>query len=151
MTGNGTSGNAGSIDVPAAGGVVFRIRSGTPEVLLIYRKGVWDLPKGKKEEGEGYAMAAAREVAEETGSDLPLIVGSLPETYHDYSMDDVAYSKHTRWYAMISRSNHFSPQLDEQIEKVCWIGLDRAEKLVGFDNLRLVLADLRRLLGSEQK
>jgi 8-oxo-dGTP pyrophosphatase MutT (NUDIX family) len=146
VTGNGTSGNAGRVEVPAAGGVVFRIRSGTPEVLLIYRKGVWDLPKGKKEDGEGYAMAAAREVAEETGSELPVIVGSLLETYHEYSMDEVDYIKNTRWYAMISRSNHFSPQLDEQIEKVCWIGLDKAEKLVGYDNLRQVLADLRRLV-----
>jgi 8-oxo-dGTP pyrophosphatase MutT (NUDIX family) len=146
VTENGTSGNAGRVEVPAAGGVVFRIRSGMPEVLLIYRKGVWDLPKGKKEDGEGYAMAAAREVAEETGSELPVIVRSLLETYHEYSMDEVDYIKNTRWYAMISRSNHFSPQLDEQIEKVCWIALDKAEKLVGFDNLRQVLADLRRLV-----
>lgn len=148
MTTDSTSGSAGPLEVPAAGGAVFRMRSGEPEVLLIYRKGVWDLPKGKKEEGESYAMAAVREVAEETGSEPPMIVGALLVTSHDYTMDEVEYSKHTRWYAMISRSNHFSPQIDEQIEKVCWIGLGKAEKLVGFDNLRLVLADLRRLLRS---
>ncbi|MFU8859859.1 MAG: NUDIX hydrolase [Cyclonatronaceae bacterium] len=148
MTSNGTTGSAGPVEVPAAGGAVFRMRAGEPEVLLIYRKGVWDLPKGKKEEGESYPMAAVREVAEETGSEPPMIVGNLLVTYHDYVMNEVEYSKHTRWYAMISRSNHFSPQLNEQIEKVCWIGIGNAEKLVGYDNLRLVLADLRRLLKS---
>ena len=37
------------------------------EILLIYRNGVWDLPKGKIEFGESYEDAALREVAEETG------------------------------------------------------------------------------------
>ena len=38
------------------------------EILLIFRNGVWDLPKGGKiEYNESYEDAALREVSEETG------------------------------------------------------------------------------------
>ncbi|RMD70006.1 MAG: NUDIX domain-containing protein, partial [Bacteroidetes bacterium] len=52
--------------VEAAGGVVHAEQ--TPEqVLFIFRRGMWDLPKGKIDEGETPEQAALREVAEETG------------------------------------------------------------------------------------
>ncbi len=39
-----------SKDIEAGGGVVFRISEETElQVLLIYRNGVWDIPKGKRE------------------------------------------------------------------------------------------------------
>ena len=36
----------------AAGGVLFKDQEGVLSVLLIYRRGVWDLPKGKLDPGE---------------------------------------------------------------------------------------------------
>src|SRR6478752_5737606 len=50
--------------IEAAGGLVY-----TPneEVLLIFRKGKWDLPKGKLDDGEELETCAIREVEEETG------------------------------------------------------------------------------------
>ena len=52
----------------AAGGVVFRIEHEVVSILLIFRNGVWDLPKGKLEKGESIEMCASREVSEETGT-----------------------------------------------------------------------------------
>jgi 8-oxo-dGTP pyrophosphatase MutT (NUDIX family) len=49
-----------------AGGIV--INKGN-QVLLIFRKGKWDLPKGKSENGESLKKTAKREVVEETGID----------------------------------------------------------------------------------
>ena len=57
--------------ITAAGGVVFSVTERKPAVLLIHRNAVWDIPKGKLEKGESVAMCAAREVAEETGAELP--------------------------------------------------------------------------------
>jgi 8-oxo-dGTP pyrophosphatase MutT (NUDIX family) len=37
------------------------------ELLMIYRRGKWDLPKGKLDEGETIPQCALREVMEETG------------------------------------------------------------------------------------
>jgi 8-oxo-dGTP pyrophosphatase MutT (NUDIX family) len=53
-----------------AGGVVYRLRSGVVEYLLVTarrRPGEWVLPKGHVEAGELPVDAAVREVAEEAG------------------------------------------------------------------------------------
>jgi len=53
-----------------AGGVVFRLRGGKAEYLLVEAKddpSQWVLPKGHVEEGEQYRETAVREVYEETG------------------------------------------------------------------------------------
>ncbi|MGC4056991.1 MAG: NUDIX domain-containing protein [Chitinophagaceae bacterium] len=48
----------------SAGGVVINEKQ---EILMIYRRGKWDLPKGKLDEGESLEECALREVTEETG------------------------------------------------------------------------------------
>jgi ADP-ribose pyrophosphatase YjhB (NUDIX family) len=50
--------------VMAAGGLVENEHG---EILLIYRKKHWDLPKGKLDAGETLEECAVREVEEETG------------------------------------------------------------------------------------
>ena len=50
--------------IKAGGGLVMNAKG---EVLLIFRRGSWDLPKGKKEKGEKRKQTALREVQEETG------------------------------------------------------------------------------------
>ena len=50
--------------VKAGGGLVMNNNN---DVLLIYRRGKWDLPKGKLDKGETLEDCAVREVMEETG------------------------------------------------------------------------------------
>ena len=50
--------------VQAAGGLVYNEKK---EILLIFRRGKWDLPKGKLDKGEKLEDCAVREVEEETG------------------------------------------------------------------------------------
>lgn len=60
--------------VQAAGALVWRIRTGRLQVLLVHRPRYrdWSWPKGKLETGESTVEAAIREVAEETGLDVVL-------------------------------------------------------------------------------
>lgn len=128
--------------ISAAGGVVYRIPAvnDDPEVLLIYRNGVWDIPKGKLEQGESIPMCAAREVAEETGSVLPLIISDLGTTYHEYNQKGKEYGKTTYWYSMIYRGEQdLVPQKEEGIEKIEWISVSEALQKVGYDNLKIIL------------
>jgi 8-oxo-dGTP diphosphatase len=71
--------------IRAAGGVVVRIGTDTagPEVLIVHRvvHDDWSLPKGHLDPGEDDALAAVREVAEETGVSAE-IVAPLPSTEH---------------------------------------------------------------------
>ena len=125
----------------AAGGVIFlKEEYLEPKVLLIYRNGFWDLPKGKLEKGESVPMCAAREVAEETGSELPIIISQLGTTYHEYQEKKKHFGKTTYWYAMVyPRSQNLIPQKSEGIESMEWKPLSEAKKIAGFDNLKEVL------------
>lgn len=127
----------------AAGGVLFREgdHDKAVEVLLIYRRGVWDLPKGKMEQGESVEECARREVAEEVGSRLPQLHSRLEDTYHEYVEDGQEIGKTTHWYAMSISTDgaNLKPEREEGIEKLEWVPLDEATKKVGYDNLRLVL------------
>jgi len=126
--------------ISAAGGVVFKIIEGLVYVLLINRNGVWDIPKGKLEKGESIPMCAGREVAEETGSMLPIIISDLGTTYHEYDQKGKKYGKTTFWYAMIfPHPVDLTPQLDEGIEQLDWVELGEAINKVGFQNLEIVL------------
>lgn len=105
--------------VYAAGGVVSNPKN---EVLFIFRKGHWDLPKGKIDKGESKAEAALREVAEETGvSDLNL-KSKIIKTRHTYKEGGKRILKITWWYLMSSEGREKpKPQKEENIEKAKWI------------------------------
>lgn len=132
------------VPVKAAGGIVFRspAKQADPEVLMIYRNGKWDLPKGKMEEGEPVEMCAAREVSEEVGSGIPAIVRDLGTTYHEYPWEDQTIGKTTYWYSMIFTQNEkLSPQTEEGITKVEWVPIQKAMAIAGYDNLLRVLKE----------
>lgn len=103
----------------AAGGLVEN-----PEgrCLMIFRRNVWDLPKGKQEPGEDTVTTALREVSEETGL-CNLLAGSLIcVTHHCYLFQDEECVKHTYWYHMKCEGpQELVPQTEEQIEQARWI------------------------------
>ncbi len=133
-------------EMTAGGGVLFRKGANEPEVLLIFRRGVWDLPKGKKEAGESSRECAMREVSEEVGCGLPQIHAELAETYHEYIEEGEQIGKHTRWYAMSAPDNTetLAPQREEGIERLQWFELSEAKRRVGYPNLLKVLANFEQ-------
>jgi 8-oxo-dGTP pyrophosphatase MutT (NUDIX family) len=124
----------------AAGGVLARPCNASTEVLLIKRKGFWDLPKGKMEDGESYEECAVREVEEETGVKDPVIDSFLCQTYHEYTRDDIHFGKTTYWYSMLAAEpNRTVPQASEGITEAKWVGENFAREMVQFENLKDVL------------
>ena len=109
--------------IEAAGGLVFN-KDG--DILMIFRNGKWDLPKGKLEIGESVEECAIREVEEECGIVGLDIIEKLLETYHTYNMDGEEVLKKTYWYKMkTDYSAKLIPQLEEGITKVSWIDKDQ--------------------------
>lgn len=127
------------IFLQAGGGVVYRRKGSDTQILLIHRRGLWDLPKGKIEPGELPEEGAMREVHEETGCNELEICFSLGVTEHVYRQEDVACKKTTHWYAMTSGLPLLAPQQDEEIDDLRWVELNAATTMVAFQNLAEVL------------
>jgi len=139
--------------IKAAGGVLYRKENSTSSVLLIKRNGVWDLPKGKLEEGESIPECAVREVAEETGSSMfPDLKSLLCETYHEYFQEGQSFGKTTYWYSMeANQVKGLEPERVEGITELRWEDPKRAIQLVGFENLKTVLRAFLELNSKENK
>ena len=95
------------------------------QLLMIFRNGKWDLPKGKLEIGESIDACAKREVQEECGLNDLEIVDKLMNTYHTYEHKGQSILKETHWYLMTSsQTDGMSPQIEEGIEKVSWASIE---------------------------
>lgn len=106
-------------EVNAAGGVVENPEG---EYLFIFRNGVWDLPKGKQEDGEDISLTAIREVEEECGVHSISLGDLICITWHTYHRDGKFYLKHTYWYKMYDRvKEELHPQLEEDITSAVWV------------------------------
>ena len=91
------------------------------EVLLIFRRGKWDLPKGKLDEGETLAACAVREVQEETGLKTVQLNEFLLVTYHTYNDYGHSVLKESYWYRMSSSVTEILvPQTTEDIHDIKW-------------------------------
>jgi len=126
--------------IKAGGGVLYNKEMSPLKILLIKRNGVWDLPKGKLEEGESIEECSIREVAEEVGVTLPKIKEFLCETHHEYEINGEKIGKKTYWYLMqTDQTTDLSPQVEEGITNLKWIEPNRALKMVGYKNLEKVI------------
>ena len=106
-----------ALPVKAAGGIVFNDKG---KLLVIFRKGFWDLPKGQIDVGETRERAAMREVMEETGLqkiDLGIKAG---KTYHIFR-NKTRNLKISHWYYMKSNQVKLFPEAKEMIFEAKWI------------------------------
>ena len=103
--------------IRAGGGVVFNNRN---ELLFIYRRKKWDLPKGKLDRGESIEQCASREVKEETGLQNLEFVRKICNTYHLY-LEKEMILKETAWYLMFTEDKWLKPQSEEGIQKAIWV------------------------------
>jgi 8-oxo-dGTP pyrophosphatase MutT (NUDIX family) len=114
--------------IDAAGGIVL---NQTGQLLMIYRKRMWDLPKGKCEDSESPEIAAMREVCEETGICQLKVTGFAEATWHSYIHQSVPVLKRTLWYRMNATGTEpFRIQKNEGIEQARWLTLSEAASLI---------------------
>lgn len=99
------------------------------EILFIFRRGKWDLPKGKCEEGEALEDCAVRETQEETGLGSLVLEKQLINTYHTYQEDGRSILKETAWYLCTSQKKwELIPQSSEQISSIEWVKKEELSK-----------------------
>ena len=108
-----------------AGGIVINKSN---QVLLIFRKGKWDLPKGKSENGESLKKTAKREVVEETGidNDFLSVYSMLTKTlYYKRSRKGKLKERYANWFLMYYSNPCLStsPQVEEGISLIKWVNI----------------------------
>jgi 8-oxo-dGTP pyrophosphatase MutT (NUDIX family) len=108
--------------VKAGGGLV---RNGEGKYLFIFRRGIWDLPKGKLDPGETIEQCAVREVGEETGLQGVQLEAPLLVTYHTYDESGKHILKESHWFRMKATDlAGLKPQQEEQITELRWVDGD---------------------------
>ncbi|MDR7131431.1 8-oxo-dGTP pyrophosphatase MutT (NUDIX family) [Algoriphagus sp. 4150] len=102
--------------IKGAGGVVSK----KDKMLLIFRLGKWDFPKGKFEKGETPKQCAVREVEEECA--IKVKAGKkICNTWHTYTQDRKSILKKTYWFEMeCVNDSMMAPQKEEGIEDIRW-------------------------------
>jgi 8-oxo-dGTP pyrophosphatase MutT (NUDIX family) len=126
----------------AAGGIVVNPNK---EILWIFRRGFWDLPKGKLDPNETIEACALREVMEETGVSN-LVLGDLIMTtthlYHDMYLN-TEVEKTTYWYKMTTdQLQDGIPQTEEEIEAIAWVKKEDIAPYLAktYDTIKQVMA-----------
>ena len=133
------------ICLEAAGGVVYNTKN---EILLIHRRGFWDLPKGKMEIDETIEDTAIREVEEETGLTNVMILKPIlfkelanTATYHSYSINGKQAMKISYWFEMKTDfAAALIPQTEEDIEQAIWV--KKEDVPTYFDNMYSSIIDV---------
>lgn len=134
--------------VLAGGGILHRWREGRLEVLLLKRRGIWDLPKGKMDPTDlTLESCTLREVKEEVG-DFPFVLERyVTASQHVYSHGEHLILKTTHWYTMRSPVEDFPVGHNPKVTEYRWTPIEEAIELVGFETLRQVLTHVRHLLS----
>ena len=125
--------------VQAGGGLV---RNEKGELLLIFRRGKWDLPKGKRDKGETLEECAIREVSEETGLTDIQLIAPLLITYHTYHEGTRFILKESHWYTMLAPGRQeLKAQAEEDIAEAKWIAKEDIPRYLplAFPSVRDVL------------
>jgi 8-oxo-dGTP pyrophosphatase MutT (NUDIX family) len=108
-------------EIEAAGGLVVNELN---EFLFIYRRGSWDLPKGKIDKGETKKEATMREISEETGVKNMKVIRKIMVTRHTYRGNvGRRFIKKTHWFLLSTTKQTLIPQVTEDIEKAVWMSL----------------------------
>lgn len=128
----------------AAGGYVLNQKG---QLLVFYRRGSWDMPKGKIDPGETPEIAAVREVQEETGLVHVELHDFLQHTWHTFEHKGQRILKKTWWYRMETSDEQVVPQTEEDIEEIRWVEPSawvEAEKQVYGSIREVILAGLKK-------
>ncbi len=113
--------------IKTAGGLVYHPES--ESYLWIKRLGLWDLPKGKIEQGESSKDAAIREITEECGlTGILQLKHRICSTYHAYEFRNKSILKKNNWYYLEYQGDLITkPQLEENITEAQWMKKDEIE------------------------
>ncbi|MEQ6166569.1 NUDIX domain-containing protein [Ekhidna sp. MALMAid0563] len=130
--------------IEAGGGIVEK----EGKLLMIFRRKVWDIPKGKLDKGETIEECAVREVEEETGVKVK-IDKKIDAVWHTYVTKKKYVLKKTHWFAMhCIDDKNMAPQKGEGIKQVQWMTLEEVRKALhdSYRSIRYVMQEYTKMI-----
>ncbi len=119
-------------------------------LLLNYRRGYWDLPKGKLEKGETNKQAAIRELKEETGLEASIAEGfeqSLSYMFKDPSGELV----HKTVTFFVGKSSTKEVTLSYEHLSYKWLPFKEAVEELTYVNAQQMLSMADHFVGTVEK
>jgi 8-oxo-dGTP pyrophosphatase MutT (NUDIX family) len=139
----------------SAGGVAYRMRKQTIEVVLISagESSRWQLPKGLLKKDESREQAAVREVREETGIETTLIdlIDTIEYWYYTQSYGQrVRFHKFVHFYLLKYRSGTTKDH-DTEVNEACWVNINKAYDMLTFKSERNTVGKAKAMIGAFQE
>ena len=107
-------------------------------LLLHYRSGHWDFPKGHVEKGESEVETALRELHEETGiTDAGLLDGFRERVEYGFRRGDRSVRKEVIYYVACTAAE--GVKLSHEHQAFEWLPAEMAEKRLTYENSRKLL------------
>lgn len=128
----------------SCGAIVYRQQEDAVQLLMIKHRfsGHWSFPKGHIEAGEHENETALREVQEETGLEIVLQRGFRESVEYCPSPD---VKKQVVYFLGVPSGGALKKQ-DSEVSDICWMGFDRAQREVTFNNDRMLIRKVGRHL-----
>lgn len=137
----------------SSGGVIFRRNPPAMEIevaLIAVKEGkVWCLPKGLRENGEGIAGTAHREVKEETGLDGK-IIKMIDHIQYFYAQKDEKETKRffkIVYFFLMEYTGGDVQNHDSEVNDCRWFPIDEAIKLVEYKDEKEILRKARKMIA----
>ena len=129
--------------VRSAGGIIFYKKGKKIKYLLIkYRAGHWEFPRGHVEKRESDIEAAKREIEEETGlKDLVFIPGFQKKSSWFYKRKSEDKQVYKEVFFYIYQSKTKKVKLSFEHIDFCWLTYKEAIKKITFYNMKNVLRE----------
>ncbi|MDT8367579.1 MAG: NUDIX hydrolase [Longimicrobiales bacterium] len=134
----------------SAGGVVIRRIDGLIHILLIrdpYKN--WGLPKGHLEGDETPALAAVREVREETGLEELVIGPRIDQIDWYFRLHGQFVHKYCTFFLIWSPVGEARPEVDEGITECVWLPIADALDRIIYENAGAVIETAREMLNAD--
>jgi len=134
----------------SCGFVLFRqVGKNRYYLLMHYKAGHWDFPKGHIEEGETQIQTACRELEEETGiRDVTVVPGFKYEYSYDFGKDSKKSKKVT---FMIARTSHIHIRLSREHIGARWVPYKRGVSMLTFENAKKMIDAAESFLEGREK
>lgn len=132
---------------PTAGGVIYRLRNGEVEILLIQdAKDRWTIPKGHIEPGENAKQTAVREIGEEAGLAQVEVQGWLGKINFRYRRMNKLVLMTTQVYLVKALGDTNDIQKEDWMNGIRWFKfMDAIDKIEYEDISKLMLLAMRRI------